>query len=160
MEMIEPGIMVRRPREKEESLFSGGVGVLTVIEGAMIGVITLIAYYIGAKSEFLPNTGTALGETMCFSVLALSQLVHAMNVRSSYSLFKVGFLSNPYMVRAVIVSSLLILAVLRVPILYNAFKLMPMNAMEYGIVITLSLVPLVAEEVGKAVVSLKKLKAS
>ncbi|MDR1019185.1 MAG: calcium-translocating P-type ATPase, PMCA-type [Synergistaceae bacterium] len=149
MEMIEPGIMGRRPRKKEESLFSGGVGALTVMEGALIGILTLIAYYVGTRSASLSNAGTALGETMCFSVLALSQLVHAMNVRSSYSLFKIGFLSNPYMVKAAAVSTLLVLAVLRVPALSRAFKLIPMDAREWGIVIALSLMPLVVCELRK-----------
>jgi Ca2+-transporting ATPase len=150
MEAIEPGIMNRQPRKKEESLFSGGVGLLTAMEGVLIGALTLIAYYIGSRSGFLPNAGIALGETMCFSALALSQLVHAMNVRSSYSLFKVGFLSNPYMIKAFVVSALLVLAVLRVPVLSDAFKLIPMNAQEWGIVIALSLTPLVASEARKA----------
>jgi Ca2+-transporting ATPase len=151
MEMIEPGIMTRQPRKKEESLFSGGMGIATVIEGTLIGILTLIAYYIGTRSGFLPNTGIALGETMCFSVLALSQLVHAMNVRSSHSLFKIGFLSNPYMIKALVVSALCVLAVLRVPFLASAFKLSQMNAREWGIVIALSLVPLAVCEIVKAI---------
>jgi Ca2+-transporting ATPase len=150
MEAIEPGIMSRRPRRKEESLFSGGIGTLTVMEGTLIGALTLIAYYVGTRSEFLANAGTALGETMCFSVLALSQLVHAMNVRSSHSLFKVGFLSNAYMVKAVVVSALLVLAATRVPIFLRAFRLIPMNAQEWGIVIALSLMPFAACEARKA----------
>jgi Ca2+-transporting ATPase len=157
MEMIEPGIMERRPRKKEESLFSGGVGTATVIQGMMIGALTLIAYYIGTRSEIVPNAGVPLGETMCFSVLALSQLVHAINVRSSHSLFKVGFLSNPYMVKAVAVSALLVLAVLKIPILSRAFKLVPMDAREWMIVIALALVPLAACEAGKAARKILKL---
>ncbi|MDR1508058.1 MAG: calcium-translocating P-type ATPase, PMCA-type [Synergistaceae bacterium] len=149
METIEPGIMDRRPRKKGESLFSGGVGMLTAAEGALIGILTLIAYYIGAKSGLFSNTA-ALGGTMCFSVLAISQLVHAMNVRSSHSLFKAGFLSNPHMVKAIVVSTMLVLAVLRIPILYRAFKLISMNAREWGIVIALSLIPLAACEIRKA----------
>ncbi|MDR0648277.1 MAG: calcium-translocating P-type ATPase, PMCA-type [Synergistaceae bacterium] len=149
MEMIEPGIMGRQPRKKEDSLFSGGVGALTVTEGALIGILTLAAYYIGTRSGYVANAGVPLGETMCFSVLALSQLVHAMNVRSSHSLFKAGFLSNTYMVKAVVVSTLLVLAVLRVPVLASAFKLVPMAAREWGIVIALSIVPLVVCEIRK-----------
>jgi Ca2+-transporting ATPase len=149
MEQIEPGIMDRPPRKKEESLFSGGVGTATAVQGIMIGVLTLIAYYIGAYSNLVADAGIALGETMCFSVLALSQLVHAMNIRSSHSLFKVGFFSNPYMVKAVITSALLILAVLCVPFLNAAFELIPMNASEWAIVISLSLTPLLLCEAGK-----------
>ncbi|MDR1514488.1 MAG: calcium-translocating P-type ATPase, PMCA-type [Synergistaceae bacterium] len=159
MEMIEPGIMNRQPRKKDESLFSGGIGTATVIEGTLIGLLTLIAYYIGTRGSFLPNIGIELGETMCFSVLALSQLVHAMNVRSSHSLFKVGFLSNPYMVKALIASTLCVLAVLYVPFLSKAFKLSNMNAAEWGIVIALSLLPLAVCEVRKALFSSGKRRA-
>ncbi|MDR1510212.1 MAG: cation-translocating P-type ATPase [Synergistaceae bacterium] len=159
METIEPGIMDRRPRKKEESLFSGGVGVLAAAEGALIGVLALAAYCIGARSGFFSDT-PALGKTMCFSVLALSQLVHAMNVRSNISLFKAGFLSSPYMVKAVVVSTLSVLAVMLVPVLSGAFKLTQMNAQEWGVVTALSLMPLAASEVRKAVFRSQKRRAA
>ncbi|MDR1943728.1 MAG: calcium-translocating P-type ATPase, PMCA-type [Synergistaceae bacterium] len=149
MEQIEANIMERLPRRKEESIFAGGVGAATAAQGILIGIITLAAYYIGTRTS-LVNAGRQLGETMAFAVLATSQLVHAMNIRSTFSLFKIGFFSNPYMVKAILTSFLLMIAVLCVPFLQQAFELVSMNAREWLIVIALSLSPLVASELAKA----------
>jgi Ca2+-transporting ATPase len=149
VEKIEPGIMGRRPRKKEEGLFSGGVGIITMLQGLLIGIITLAAYYVGAHSDIVAGTGIQLGETMAFAVLAMSQLIHALNIRSSHSLFKVGFLSNPYMVKALLVSSLLILAVLCIPFLQRVFDVITMDARTWAIVAALSLIPLAACEAVK-----------
>jgi Ca2+-transporting ATPase len=151
MEQIEPNVMDRRPRKKEESLFSDGVGRATVVQGVMIGILTLVAYFIGRYTP-LSNAGIKLGETMAFSVLAMSQLVHAMNIRSTHSLFKVGFMSNRYMLKALAVSFLLVLVILCVPFLREVFKLTSMGITEWLVVIALSIVPFAACEIGKVVV--------
>ena len=149
MEQVESDIMDRKPREKDESIFAHGVGTATVLQGLMVGILTLIAYYIGTRTN-IENAGIPLGETMAFSVLALSQLVHAMNVRSSHSLFKIGFLSNKHMVHACCFSLLLMLTVLFVPFLQEVFRIIPMNSLEWAIVAGLSVVPLLVCEAAKA----------
>lgn len=150
MEQVELDIMERKPRERDESIFARGVGTATVLQGAMVGALTLAAYYIGTRTG-LENAGIPLGETMAFAVLALSQLVHAFNVRSTHSLFKIGFLSNRYMVRACALSLALMLAVLFVPFISEVFRVIPMNAFEWAVVAGLSVVPFFACEIGKAV---------
>ena len=143
VETPEEDIMRRPPRHRSESLFSGGVGINAIWQGVMFGVLTLIAYVIGKQ------TGDALGSTMAFATLAIGQLVHAMNMRSSHSLFKVGFHTNLYMVGAFGVSLLLLLAVLLTPGLQNVFSLVPMSGAAWGAVIGLSLAPLAIMEVYK-----------
>ena len=149
MEQVESDIMDRKPREKDESIFAHGVGAATVLQGVMVGILTLIAYYVGTRTN-IENAGIPLGETMAFAVLALSQLVHAMNVRSTHSLFRIGFLSNKHMVRACSFSLLLMLTVLFVPFLQEVFRIIPMNSLEWAIVAGLSVVPLFVCEVAKA----------
>lgn len=150
VEEVEPGVMNRAPRSRDEGVFAGGVGTATVVQGAMIGLLTLCAYHIGRVSSL------ALGETMAFAVLALSQLTHAMNIRSTHSLFKVGFFSNPYMIRAVALSLALMLSVLCVPFLMDVFKIVPMNMSQWSVVAMLSILPLVFCEAGKAFFRLRK----
>lgn len=149
MEQVERDIMERKPREKDESIFARGVGTATALQGLMVGILTLIAYYAGTRAG-LENAGIPLGETMAFAVLALSQLVHAFNVRSEHSLFKIGFLSNRHMVCACSLSLSLMLAVLFVPFLRDAFRVVPMSALEWAVVAGLSAVPLLVCEIGKA----------
>lgn len=150
MEPAEADIMHRRPRRQEESLFAGGIGVQAVWQGVMFAVMTLIAYFLGAK---LWNN-IALGETMAFATLAIGQLVHAFNVRSSHSLFKVGLRSNLYMVGAFAASLLLLLAVLLIPGVQSVFSLTPMNGTAWGAVIGLAVVPLVVMEAYKGILAL------
>ena len=147
MEPPEEDIMRRSPRKPSESLFSGGIGTQAVWQGALFAALTLIAYYLGSRVwQSVP-----LGETMAFATLALGQLVHAFNVRSSHSLFRVGFHTNKYMLGAFAASLLLVLAVMLIPGVQGIFSLVSMSAAAWRAVIGLSLVPLIAAEVEKLI---------
>ena len=148
VELIEHDVMERKPRAKNESIFAHGVGAAAVLQGLMIGLLTLIAYYIGSRTA-VTNAGIPLGETMAFAVLAISQLVHSLNIRSSHSLFKIGFLSNKYMVGAFLISLALMLLVLNVPFLQQVFEVITMSFNQWLIVIGLALVPLIVMEIIK-----------
>ncbi len=167
MEPVEKDVMRRKPRAKTESLFAHGMGIRAGFQGMLIGLLALIAYAIG--SRFLHPAGDGfwgclfatpthsnivLGETMAFAVLALSQLVHAFNVRSYHSLFRVGFHTNLYMVGAFLASLILMLVVLFVPVLQNVFDVTQMNVSAWGIVVGLALVPLVVVEIAKGIQAL------
>ncbi len=153
MEPVEYDIMKRRPRDKNESIFSHGLGLKAVLQGVMIGILTLIAYYIG--SRVLENKSILLGESMAFATLALAQLVHAFNIRSPHSLFKVGFHTNKYMIGAFFASLLLMLSVLFVPPLMEIFEVKYMYG-QWGIIAILSVAPLVIVEIAKGIMHLFK----
>lgn len=148
VEPVEYDVMNRKPRAKDESIFSHGIGFSAIWQGTMIGVLTLIAYYIGTRTN-IENAGIPLGETMAFAVLAISQLVHSLNIRSRHSLFKIGFTSNKYMIGAFFASLALMLAVLLVPFLQSIFEVISMNSSQWIIVIGLAFVPLAIVEIGK-----------
>ena len=96
----------------------------------------------------------ALGDTMAFAVLALSQIVHAFNVRSAHSLFRVGFHTNKYMLGAFAGSLLLMLGALCLPIGWRIFGVTTMTGLEWGIVAGLSISPLLISESGKGLIAL------
>jgi Ca2+-transporting ATPase len=148
MEPPESDIMNRKPRRREESLFGGGVGVQAIWQGLMFGALTLVAFWLGFKVW----GNLALGETMAFATLGLSQLVHAFNIRSTHSLFKAGLLTNRYMVGAFFGSLSLMLAVLLIPGVQGIFELVPMNPIAWITVIGLALVPFILVEAYKFVV--------
>lgn len=150
VEAPEQDIMCRPPRRRNENLFAGGMGINAAWQGVMFGILTLIAYFIGKQ------TSDALGSTMAFATLAISQLMHAMNMRTSHSLFKVGFHTNLYMVGAVLASLALLLSVLLIPGLRDIFSLVPMTGKNWGIVAGLSLAPLPIMEIYKLVRTLIK----
>ena len=145
MEAPEPDIMKRKPRSRRESLFAGGVGLSTAWQGLMFGVLTLIAYFLGYKVW----GSAALGSTMAFATLALGQLVHALNMRSTHSLFKIGFHTNRYMVGAFIASLALLLTVLLIPGIQGVFSLVPMGIAAWACVVGLAVAPLLIMELYK-----------
>lgn len=147
VEPPEADIMRRRPRGRSESLFAGGVGINAVWQGGMIAILTLLAYFMGAHVW----SNISLGETMAFAVLALSQLVHAFNVRSTHSLFKVGFLTNKAMIGAFFSSLALLLGVMLIPGVQGVFALVPMGGKAWGWVLGLAIVPLVVMEIYKLI---------
>ena len=155
MEPVEKDVMTRKPRSKNESVFAHGLGTMAIVQGIMIGVLTLVAYYIGSR-VFAENGShnIPLGETMAFAVLAMSQLVHAFNIRSSHSLFSVGFHTNKYMVGAFFASLMLMLVVLLVPLLQTVFEITGMSPTQWGVVCGLAIVPLVVMEIVKAIQAL------
>ena len=145
MEPVEKDVMQHPPRPKNEGVFARGLGLASALQGLMIGALTLIAYFVGSR---LGNS-IPLGETMAFATLALSQLVHAFNVRSSHSLFRVGWFRNKYMLGAFAGSLILMLAVLLIPPLQTVFSLVPMTAEHWKLVSLLAVSPLVIVEVAK-----------
>ena len=157
VEPIERDVMQRKPRAKNESIFAHGVGIMAGFQGFMIGILTLIAYFIGTRTG-IENAGLALGETMAFAVLAISQLVHSFNVRSRHSLFKIGIFSNKYLVGAFLTSLTLMLLILFVPILQGIFKVITMHSTAWIIVIGLALVPLVVMEIVKLFTAPREIK--
>ena len=91
---------------------------------------------------------------MAFATLALSQLVHAFSVRSSHSLFRVGFHTNKYMLGAFAASLTLMLAVLLIGPLQSLFGIVPLSGEAWGVVAGLSVAPLVIMEAVKGIQAL------
>lgn len=147
VEPPEQDIMHRKPRRRQESLFSGGIGVQAVWQGAMFAVLTLIAFFIGYKVW----GNLALGETMAFAALALGQLVHALNMRSSHSLFGSILFSNRYMIAAFFGSLILLLGVLLIPGVQTVFSLVPMSVGAWLVVLGLAVAPLIIVELYKLI---------
>ncbi|MBQ4332286.1 MAG: calcium-translocating P-type ATPase, PMCA-type [Clostridia bacterium] len=154
VEPPEADVMRRRPRQRGESLFAGGVGIGAIWQGAMFAVLTLVAYFIGSRVW----NSIPLGETMAFATLAIGQLVHAVNMRSSHSLFKVGLHTNLYMVGAFFASLVLLLAVLLIPGVQGVFSLVTMSGAAWGTVLGLAVAPLLVMELYKLIVFLIKRK--
>ncbi|MCX7714244.1 MAG: cation-translocating P-type ATPase [Clostridia bacterium] len=162
---VDPGdrdVMKEKPRDAGESLFKGKIPFL-VLNGALIGFITLTAFVVGAMrysgeySLAALEAGHALekgvlthAQTMAFVVLSVSQLFHALNMRNDKkSIFKIGLFSNKYLVGSIILGIALQWVVISVPFLANAFGVYRLNFMDWMFVMGLSLVPLAANEIVK-----------
>ncbi len=145
VEPVEKDVMIQKPKAKTEGIFAQGFGVQIIFQGLMFGALTLIAFRQGVQV-----TGQlAGGQTMAFLVLALSQVMHAFNMRSNHSLFSIGFLTNSKLNLAALGSVLLTCLVaftpLRVP-----FGLMILPGSLYFTALALILTPIFVMEAVKA----------
>ena len=148
----EKDIMKRKAR-KDKNIFSKGMTFRVIYQGIMVGVLTLLAFCIGCRFDFasLANPEVAMtAQTMAFAVLAMSELVHAYNVRSNKeSIFKLKLKTNMVLVLATLVSLLLMVVVLGVPVLQGMFEVTELSITNWVWVILLSLAPLTIVEILK-----------
>ncbi len=146
MEAVEKDVMDKKPKPKNEGIFAHGFGIRIVLQGIMFAALTLIAYQYGKAV-----TGDIeVGRTMAFMVLSLSQVIQAFNMRSEYSLFKIGPFANKKLNLAALVSITLVLIVLFTP-LRIAFGLEILPIGFYLIALALILVPIIVMEISKAI---------
>lgn len=147
MEAVEKDVMMRKPRPKDESLFAHGYGIRIFLQGCMFAALALGAYFIG---EMITGGSSEGGSTLVFLTLSLSQIIHAYNMRSEHSLFKIGPFSNHKLNWVTLISIVLIAFVLFTPGVVSAFGMMYIPWYGYLIGIGLSLVPILVLECFKA----------
>jgi Ca2+-transporting ATPase len=143
----ENDIMEQPPRSPKKGLFADGLFASIIFEGLMIGALALLAFSIG-KNVFLSS---AVGSTMAFAVLSISQLVHAFNMRSTHSVIKAGLFKNPYLVLSLAAGVILEVLVISIPQLASVFGVCALSAPCWIIVALLSIMPLITIELQKFV---------
>ncbi len=139
-------IMDRKPFKNEKNLFTKSLWVRIGLEGCMIGLLALTAFSIG---NVLFGSLT-IGRTMAFATLSISQLVHAFNMRTEESVFSIDLLSNMYLIGAFVVGFAMQAAVIMIPAVALIFKVIPLTAIQWLVVLGLSFVPIAVVEAEKA----------
>jgi len=148
LDAADEGVMRRSPVKSRESLFANGLWRTIGLEGCMIGLLALLGFGIGTIYFDVPGSHM-IGRTMAFAVLSISQLVHAFNMRSEQSLFKINMLGNPYLIGAFLAGIVLQVGVIMVVPLAVVFKVAALSAVQWLIVAVLCLMPLVVVECEK-----------
>lgn len=117
---LEPhhgSVMNAKPRPKNESILTKDFLFDVLIEGGVIAVTTLIAYYIG-----LSHGGAAVASTMAFATICLGRLVHGFNSKAKEPiLFTKRFFNNKFLIGAFLVGFALLNTILLVPGLHSIF---------------------------------------
>lgn len=146
-EAPDEGVMNRPPRDKNEGVFAGGLGIDALYQGVLVSVLTVLSYLIGhyIESGVWEFVNSRDGMTMAFLTMNIAEVFHAYNMRSQRgSVFKLKT-HNRFLYLAMIVSLVLTAAVIYIPFLSNAFDLAHINLTEYLIALGLafSMVPIV-----------------
>ncbi|MDZ4063695.1 MAG: cation-translocating P-type ATPase C-terminal domain-containing protein, partial [Coriobacteriia bacterium] len=140
----EKNIMRRAPRAPKESIFADGLGIHLIWVGLLMGAMSLIT------QAFAISTGDMHWQTMVFTVLCLSQMGHAMAIRSDREpLFRQGLLSNKPLLGAVALTFALQMATIYVPFLRPVFKTEALTLVELLIALAISTVVFIAVELEK-----------
>ena len=160
---MDPGdkdVMNRKPRDPKESFFAEGAGMRAIVGGVLIGILTLVAFYLGIiHSGDVPikeaKDGTEIvtyGRTMAFIVLTFSQLFYSLSMRNSKkTIFEVGFFGNMFLIVSIIISIILQVLLISIPPIAEMFKVTALDPSHWGMVIGLSLIPFAINEIIKVV---------
>lgn len=132
LEPGEEGLMQRPPAEPGESIFARGIGSYILRIGVVFAAITIVLMVYAFRAG-------APWKTMVFTTLCLAQMGHALAARSDLPLVQVNPFSNPWLIRAVVLTSALQMALLYVPALSDFFETTPLSLQDLGICVGFSL---------------------
>lgn len=126
LEPPERSVMQRPPRPPGESLFAGGLGLHIVWVGLLmaLGTVALFAWAVQTRD-------LAHGRTIAFLTLMLFQMFHVLAIRSERDpLWRIGLLSNPYLLGAAVLTLSLQFAITYLPPLQKLFQTTALTAGE------------------------------
>ena len=135
MEPASSDLLNRKPRDPKEPLLSGDLVKRIGLQGLLIAVPVMTAFYLGYQ------TGTAEAMTMAFATLTLARLFHGFNCREDRSILRMGLSGNPASLAAFGVGVLLLLAVLLIPALHGLFLVADLTLAQLGMILGLAVLP-------------------
>ncbi len=119
VEPAEPNVMKRPPFSPRESIFARGMGSYMIRIGIVFAIISIVlmewAYF---HSQAVVGGGLVRErwKTMVFTTLCLAQMGHALAIRSNTRLtIEMNPFSNPYVLGAVVLTTILQMMLIYVP---------------------------------------------
>ncbi|MBI2836578.1 MAG: calcium-transporting P-type ATPase, PMR1-type [Chloroflexi bacterium] len=144
-----PDIMSRRPRPRNESVFSRQVVGVMVMAGVWVAAVTMVVFIWAMRA------GKEIEEAqgLVFITLIMLQLFASFGFRSDrLSIFRIGVFANRWLVAAVLISFGMTLPLLYIPFFQETFHTYPLPLADWAIVIVASLSVLPVLEIGKLVI--------
>jgi len=136
VEPAEPDVMKRPPFSPRQSIFAQGMGAYMVRIGIIFALLTIVLMvwaYDHTHATGYPRSPETW-KTMVFTTLCLAQMGHALAVRSDTRFtFELNPLSNPFILYAVVVTTILQLMLVYVPPLRNFFGTHWLSPLELAI---------------------------
>lgn len=152
LEHTEPGVMKQKPRGRNSSFLSGGVGSAIIWQGLLEGALTLGVYLLAITFP-IHSTQAAIHAdalTMAYVTLGLIQLFHAFNVKSVHqSLFKIKPFSNKAFNWAILIAAALLAVTVLVPGFNGLFHVTSLDAIQWAMVLGAGILMIVIVEIVK-----------
>lgn len=143
MEAASDDLLNQKPRDPKASILSRDFLMRILVEGSIIGIFTMIAYYLGLRVT------PAHASTMAFATLCLGRLFHGFNCRGKHSIMRLGLFSNKYSVGAFVLGFLFLNAVLFVPGIKDLFVIAPLTMNQVWTIYGLAFMPTLIIQVYK-----------
>jgi Ca2+-transporting ATPase len=156
VEPAEPNVMKRPPYDPSESIFARGLGAYIIRIGIVLSIIT-IALMVWGYNYTVATYGAEdqRWKTMVFTTLCLAQMGHAMAIRSNTRMtIELNPLSNPFLLVAVGLTTVLQLLLVYVEPLRNFFGTHYLTPMELGVCLGFSVLMFTWVELEKLVMRL------
>jgi Ca2+-transporting ATPase len=148
VEPPEPNIMMRPPRRPNEEILDRTCLVFVLSEGLFMAALTMAVF---AYALYGMHSEVTRARTMAFSSVVLIQLVHALNCRSEQdSLFRIGVLTNPAILMAIIGSVLLQVLITSWSWTTDVFKVVELDQNDWRLLLAVAILPLLVMEGLKA----------
>ena len=153
LEKPEKDIMQRKPIDSKKGIFANGLWNKIILEGTMIGVLTLVAFSIGNKYYTLE-----VARTMAFLSIGFLELIHSINVKNEKSIFETGLFENKYLVGSFVLGIFVQAIVVVVPAFAKVFEVVPLSLTQWIITIAISILPIPVIELQKKIDSKNEIK--
>lgn len=135
MERSTKDVLKDKPRDPKEGILTKETIKQLGVQGIMIAIATMAAYFIGLKTSW------QIATTMAFSTLCLARLFHGFNCRSKRSLYRLKLMSNRYSVMAFCVGFIFLTAILMIPALHSLFSVTTISLEQLLTIYALAFLP-------------------
>ncbi|NIP76891.1 MAG: HAD-IC family P-type ATPase [Xanthomonadales bacterium] len=147
----DPTVLQRRPRDPRKPILTRSVWVLIIFAGLAITAATLTGFILART--WLRLEGDA-AVTVSFLVLAFAQLWNVFNMRDPrVPLLECDILRNAFVWGALVGCTVLLLAVVHIPLFAAMLHLSPLTAEVWVMIAALSLLPVILVQAGKRIIA-------
>ena len=154
VEQPEPNVMQHPPRPTKTPIVTVRSGLQILYQGLLNAAVGAIAFWWVYRDQ---AENLAAARTATFCTIALAQMLFALGCRSSrYTFLQLGLLTNKWLLAAFAVSTVLLAAVVTIPILRPVFQIaiLPIPK-DWFLLLPLALLPVTFLELGKLMRNLR-----
>lgn len=126
----EMNIMKRKPRPRNQSVFTRNVLIYLILTGIWTAIVCFLVFTWAWHTK----GSAAEAQSMCFVTLILIEFFNALNCRSlEHSVFEIGFFSNKWLLLALLWEIILMCLVIYLPVLQGAFQTFAITAGDWAV---------------------------
>ena len=145
-------LMQRPPRRPDERPITREMFMRIALVGGIIAIGTLFTFWLEITELGTTPSGITKARTVAFTTVVMFEMFYVLSARSfRHTLFSVGLLRNRKLLAAVAISILLQAAVLYIPPVSAIFRTVPLDIMDWLVVIGVSSSVFIVIELMKAV---------